>query len=72
MEAVDLVYAPAKKFVDDCTRVLKRCTLPNMKTIKKTAIATGVGFAVLGTVGFVFKLVSIPINGVILGNMVHN
>lgn len=72
MEAVDLVYAPAKKFVDDCTRVLKRCTLPNMKTIKKTAIATGVGFAVLGTVGFVFKLISQPINSAILGNMLQH
>ncbi|KAH0790845.1 Protein transport protein Sec61 subunit gamma [Histomonas meleagridis] len=72
MEAFDLVYAPAKKFTQDCKRVLKRCTLPSMKTIKKTAIATGVGFAVLGTIGFVFKLVSIPINNVILGGMLHN
>ncbi|OHT12223.1 Protein transport protein Sec61 subunit gamma [Tritrichomonas foetus] len=71
MEAVDFVYTPAKKFVDDCRRVLKRCTLPSGKVIKKTALATGVGFAILGTVGFVFKLVSLPINNALIGGMMR-
>lgn len=71
MEAFDLVYQPAKKFVNDCKRVLVRCSLPNAKVIKKTAISTGVGFAILGSVGFVFKLISKPINNVLIGGMVH-
>ncbi|KAK8884243.1 Protein transport protein Sec61 subunit gamma [Tritrichomonas musculus] len=71
MEVVDMVYAPAKKFVDDCKRVLKRCTLPSAKVIKKTALSTGVGFAILGTVGFVFKLISKPINNVLIGGIMH-
>lgn len=71
MEVVDMVYAPAKKFVDDCKRVIKRCQLPSLKVIKKTALSTAVGFAILGSVGFVFKLVSKPINNVLIGGMVH-
>lgn len=71
MEAFNIVYAPAKKFVGDCKRVLTRCTLPSAKVIKKTAISTGVGFCILGSVGFVFKLVSKPINNVLIGGMVH-
>jgi len=64
-----MVYVPAKHFIDNCKRVLKRCSLPSMKVIKKTALATGAGFAILGTVGFLFKLVSIPINNIIIGGM---
>ncbi|OHT05970.1 Protein transport protein Sec61 subunit gamma [Tritrichomonas foetus] len=71
MEAVDFVYAPTKKFLNDCQRVLKRCTLPSAKVIKKTALATGVGFAILGTVGFAFKLVSLPINNALIGGMMR-
>jgi preprotein translocase subunit Sss1 len=33
MEAVDIIYQPAKKFIEDSKRVLKRCTLPSMKII---------------------------------------
>ena len=69
MEAVDFIAAPAKKFAENCHRVLKRCTIPSTKIIKKTALSAGTGFLVLGTIGFVFKLVSIPINNVIIGSM---
>lgn len=72
MEAVDLIYTPAKKFIDNCKRVLRDCSLPSVKVIKKTALSTAAGFAILGSVGFAFKLVSIPINNVIIGNMMHN
>jgi protein transport protein SEC61 subunit gamma-like protein len=71
MEAVDIIYQPAKKFIEDSKRVLKRCTLPSLKIIKKTAISTAAGFAILGSVGFLFKLISIPINNVIIGSMMR-
>ena len=69
MEAVDLIYEPSKKFISNCKRVLKRCTLPSAKTIKRTAIATGVGFTILGTIGFLFKVVSIPINNALISGI---
>ena len=71
MEAFEYVMGPAQKFLKNCDRVLKRCNFPSSKIIKKTAIAGAAGFAVLGTIGFVFKLVSIPINNVIIGGMAH-
>jgi protein translocase SEC61 complex gamma subunit len=71
MEAIDRVWRPAQGFINDCRRVLAKCSLPTMKVIKKTALATGTGLVVLGTAGFLFKLVSIPINNIIIGSMVH-
>jgi protein transport protein SEC61 subunit gamma-like protein len=71
MEAVDILYQPAKKFIDESRRVLKKCQLPSVKVIKRTALATAVGFGVLGVVGFAFKLASIPINHLILGSMLR-
>lgn len=35
--------------------------------LKKIAIATGVGFAAMGVIGFVVKLVFIPINNILIG-----
>ena len=72
MEAVDLIVEPAKAFVKSSIRCLKRCELPSTKIVKRTAIATGVGIAVLGTIGFIFKLASFPINNVIIGGMVNH
>jgi protein transport protein SEC61 subunit gamma-like protein len=71
MEAVDYLYQPAKKFIDESRRVLKKCQLPSFKVIKKTALSAAAGFTILGTVGFLFKLVSIPINHLIIGSMVR-
>jgi len=71
MEVIDIAAAPAQQFVHNCKKVLKRCSLPSMKILKKTAMVSGIGFAVLGTVGFAFKLISIPINNVIIGGMIR-
>lgn len=71
MEAFDLVYSPAKRFVQDCNRILRSCTLPTTKVLKKTAQIAGIGFLVLGGIGFLAKLISIPINNVIIGSMAN-
>ena len=34
---------------------------------KKIALATGIGFAVMGFIGFFVKLIHIPINNIIVG-----
>jgi len=48
-------------------RLLKKCTKPDRKEFKKIAIATGIGFAVMGFIGFFVKLIHIPINNIIVG-----
>ena len=72
MEALDIIAGPATAFGKSCVSVLKKCNAPSWKIIKKTAAVSGIGFALLGTVGFVFKLVSLPINNVIIGGMIKH
>jgi len=59
---------PAKRFAADSYRLIKRCTKPDAKEFKKIAIATTVGFLVMGFLGFLVKLVHIPINNIIVGS----
>jgi protein transport protein SEC61 subunit gamma-like protein len=51
---------PAKRFAQDSFRLVKRCTKPDAKEFKKIALATTVGFLVMGFLGFFVKLVHIP------------
>ena len=71
MEALDFIAAPAQQFTKNCINVLKRCSAPSAKILKRTALVSGVGFLIFGTVGFVFKLISIPVNNVIIGAMAN-
>jgi len=59
---------PAYKFYKDSIRLLKRCTKPDAKEFKKIAVATSVGFLVMGFIGFFVKLIHIPINNIIVGS----
>jgi len=60
--------APAKQFGLDSIRLINRCTKPDAKEFKKIALATTVGFLVMGFLGFIVKLVHIPINNIIVGS----
>lgn len=51
---------PARRFAADSYRLINRCTKPDAKEFKKIAIATTVGFLVMGFLGFLVKLVHIP------------
>ena len=44
-----------------------RCTKPDRKEFSKIALATAVGFAIMGFIGFFVKLIHIPINNIIVG-----
>jgi len=58
---------PARRFAQDSMRLVKRCTKPDAKEFKKIAVATTVGFLVMGFLGFFVKLVHIPINNILVG-----
>ena len=60
--------APVTQFYKDSKSLIKKCTKPNAKEYKKIALATTVGFLVMGFVGFFVKLIHIPINNIIVGN----
>mgnify|MGYP000017624405 CR=1 FL=1 len=57
---------PAHKFAKNSYRLLRRCTKPDRKEFKKIAMATAIGFAIMGFIGFFVKLIHIPINNIIV------
>lgn len=66
MEQVLLFTEPVKKFTKDSIRFVKRCTKPDKKEFQKIAMATAIGFAIMGFIGFFVKLIHIPINNIIV------
>ncbi|XP_052595844.1 protein transport protein Sec61 subunit gamma-like [Peromyscus californicus insignis] len=58
---------PSRQFVKDSIRLVKRCTKPDRKEFQKIAMATAIGFAIMGFIGFFVKLIHIPINNIIVG-----
>ena len=58
---------PARKFIEDASRLLRKCSKPDARELKQTAYATGLGLLVMGFVGYFVKLVHIPINNIIIG-----
>ncbi|XP_024393173.1 protein transport protein Sec61 subunit gamma-1 [Physcomitrium patens] len=69
MEAVDTVVRPVKDFAKDSIRLVKRCHKPDRKEFSKVALRTGLGFLVMGFIGFFVKLIFIPINNIIVGTV---
>lgn len=59
---------PAQQFARDSVRLLQRCTKPDAREFKKIALATSIGFLVMGFLGFFVKLVHIPINNILVGS----
>eukprot|EP00310_Coccolithus_braarudii_P011644 CAMPEP_0183359748 /NCGR_PEP_ID=MMETSP0164_2-20130417/53149_1 /TAXON_ID=221442 /ORGANISM="Coccolithus pelagicus ssp braarudi, Strain PLY182g" /LENGTH=74 /DNA_ID=CAMNT_0025533931 /DNA_START=28 /DNA_END=252 /DNA_ORIENTATION=+ len=59
---------PAKQFAVDSYRLIQKCTKPDAKEFRKIALATSIGFFMMGFLGFVVKLIHIPINQIIIGS----
>lgn len=66
MDQVNLFIEPARQFAKDSMRLVKRCTKPDRTEFEKIAIATAIGFAIMGFIGFFVKLIHIPINNIIV------
>lgn len=68
MDKVVKFCEPGRAFAKDSIRLVKRCTKPDRKEFQKIAIATAVGFCIMGFIGFFVKLIHIPINNIIVGS----
>lgn len=68
MDQIQEIVKPAKDFIKDSVRLVKRCTKPDRKEFQKIAIATAIGFCIMGFIGFFVKLIHIPINNIIVGS----
>ena len=67
MDQIVAHLEPMRQFSKDSVRLVKRCTKPDRKEFQKIAIATAIGFALMGFIGFFVKLIHIPINNIIVG-----
>ncbi|KAI1819957.1 hypothetical protein F4861DRAFT_524999 [Xylaria intraflava] len=56
-----------KDFVKDGTQFINRCTKPDRNEYIKICQAVGVGFVVMGAIGYLVKLIHIPVNNVLVG-----
>uniref|UniRef100_A0A915I405 Protein transport protein Sec61 subunit gamma n=1 Tax=Romanomermis culicivorax TaxID=13658 RepID=A0A915I405_ROMCU len=68
MDQIHSVIEPCKEFIKDSIRLVKRCSKPDRKEYQKIAMATAIGFAIMGFIGFFVKLIHIPINNIIVGS----
>ncbi|KAM7315443.1 protein transport protein Sec61 subunit gamma [Ixodes scapularis] len=68
MDQVMTFIDPFKQLSKDSIRLIKRCTKPDRKEFQKIAMATAIGFAIMGFIGFFVKLIHIPINNIIVGS----
>ncbi|CAJ0917575.1 unnamed protein product [Ranitomeya imitator] len=69
MDQVMQFVEPSRQFVKDSIRLVKRCTKPDRKEFQKIAMATAIGFAIMGFIGFFVKLIHIPINNIIVDHL---
>mmetsp|Transcript_38084 Transcript_38084/g.62508 ORF Transcript_38084/g.62508 Transcript_38084/m.62508 type:complete len:84 (-) Transcript_38084:676-927(-) len=65
---IDASIAHVKKFSKDSYHLIMKCTKPDLKEFKKLAIATSIGFLLMGFIGFFIRLIHIPINNIIRGS----
>nr|CAD7423786.1 unnamed protein product [Timema monikensis] len=66
MDQVTKFIEPGRQFAKDSIRLVKRCTKPDRKEFQKIAVATAIGFCIMGFIGFFVKLIHIPINNIIV------
>merc|ERR1712194_485378 len=64
----EILIEPLRQFAKDSIHLVKKCTKPDRKEFTQIARATLVGFAIMGFIGFLVKLVHIPINNILVGN----
>ncbi|KAK9448653.1 uncharacterized protein V1518DRAFT_427803 [Limtongia smithiae] len=54
-----------QEFFKDGSAFIKRCAKPNKKEYLRIVQIVGMGFIVMGTIGYIVKLVHIPIRHLI-------
>ena len=55
-------------FAKESVQFIQKCSKPNKKEFIKIATSCAIGFAVMGIIGYLIKLLFIPINTILLSN----
>ncbi|RPB19550.1 secE/sec61-gamma protein [Terfezia boudieri ATCC MYA-4762] len=56
-----------RQFIKEGTLFINRCTKPDRREFIKISQAVGIGFLVMGVIGFGVKLIHIPVNNILVG-----
>ena len=64
----EVLIEPLRQFARDSMHLVKKCTKPDRKEFTNIARAVGLGFTMMGFIGFFVKLIHIPINNILVGN----
>ncbi|KAI8846815.1 translocation complex subunit Sss1 [Chytridium lagenaria] len=64
----ELIEGP-KQFAKDSIKLINRCTKPDKREFFQISRAVGIGFLLMGFIGFIVKLIHIPINNIIVGGV---
>ncbi|KAJ4358498.1 hypothetical protein DPSP01_001447 [Paraphaeosphaeria sporulosa] len=67
MDQVKELADVPQEFVKDGLQFVNRCTKPDKREFIKISQAVGVGFLIMGVIGYVVKLVHIPVNNILVG-----
>ncbi|OAQ58866.1 SecE/Sec61-gamma subunits of protein translocation complex domain-containing protein [Pochonia chlamydosporia 170] len=62
----ELVDTPSQ-FLKDGVQFMNKCQKPDKKEFAKICQAVGTGFVIMGVVGYLVKLIHIPINQILVG-----
>ncbi|KAF9894921.1 Sec61p translocation complex subunit [Aspergillus nanangensis] len=62
----ELLNVP-REFLKEGMQFINRSQKPDRREFIKISQAVGVGFLVMGSIGFIVKLVHIPVNNVLVG-----
>eukprot|EP00127_Corallochytrium_limacisporum_P006104 Clim_evm53s218 gene=Clim_evmTU53s218 len=68
MDAIEDVYQPVKQFADQSRQFLRKCSKPDRREYRKIAFAVAIGCGLMGLIGYVVKLVHMPITRILLGS----
>ena len=66
MNHVESVKAFIQEFITESIEFIKKCDKPGPKKFRETATSCAIGFAIMGIIGFVLKLLFLPISNMLL------
>jgi len=55
-----------REFLKEGTQFMNRCQKPNKKEFIKLCQAVGLGFVVMGAIGYVIRIIHIPVNQILV------
>ena len=64
-----LIIEPLTEFYRDSKYLVTKCTKPDREEFAHVARATGIGFLIMGFIGFFVKVIHIPINNILIGGV---